>query len=94
MIEVDRLQRSAPFYVDADGTPNPGGWPRGGQTQLTLPNNHLGYALTWFGLAGALIGVFAFYAWTRLRSDAGIEAEDRDGHRPTEGSDVLPRTIG
>lgn len=68
MIDANRIRRAAPFYVDADGTPNPGGWPRGGQTQLTLPNNHLGYALTWFGLAGALVGVFSFYTWTRLRS--------------------------
>lgn len=27
-----------------------------------LPNNHLQYALTWFGLAGALVVVFAGYA--------------------------------
>ena len=25
---------TAPFYVDADATPNPGGWPQGGQTRL------------------------------------------------------------
>jgi surfeit locus 1 family protein len=29
------------------------------------PNNHLQYALTWFGLAGALIGVFAVWAFRR-----------------------------
>lgn len=68
MIEVSHLTRAAPFYVDADGMPNPGGWPRGGQTQLTLPNNHLGYAITWFGLAGALAAVFGIYASKRLRS--------------------------
>jgi surfeit locus 1 family protein len=41
----------APYFIDADGSPNPGGWPRGGLTQLQFPNNHLLYALTWFGLA-------------------------------------------
>lgn len=82
MVEAGRLERAAPFYVDADGTPNPGGWPRGGQTQLTLPNNHLGYAITWFGLAGALAGVFALYAWTRLRSDDEVGADGRDADRP------------
>lgn len=42
----------APFFIDADATPNPGGWPVGGLTVLRFNNNHLVYALTWFGLAG------------------------------------------
>ncbi len=46
-----RLTNVAPFFVDADSSPNPGGWPRGGLTVTTFPNNHLLYALTWFGLA-------------------------------------------
>jgi surfeit locus 1 family protein len=61
------LERVAPFLIDADGSPNPGGWPRGGQTPLTLPNNHLQYAVTWFGIALTLIGVFAAFAWRRLQ---------------------------
>lgn len=56
----------APFYVEADATPNPGGWPKGGQTKLDLPNNHLQYALTWYGIALTLVGVFAAFAWRRL----------------------------
>jgi surfeit locus 1 family protein len=59
------LVRVAPFIVDADATPNPGGWPRGGLTVVRFPNNHLEYALTWFGLAAALAGVFALSAWRR-----------------------------
>jgi len=32
------------------------------------PNNpHLGYAITWFGLAAALVGVVAVFAWRRLK---------------------------
>ena len=46
-----------PFFIDADAAANPGGWPKGGVTQLDLPNNHLGYALTWYGLAAALVAV-------------------------------------
>lgn len=61
------LEPMAPFLIDADATPNPGGWPRGGQTQLTLPNNHLQYALTWYGLALTLIAVFGAFAWKRVR---------------------------
>jgi surfeit locus 1 family protein len=59
------LVPAAPFTIDADSTPVPGGWPRGGTTVLKLPNNHLSYALTWFGLALALLGVFVVFAWQR-----------------------------
>lgn len=41
----------APFFVDADATPNPGGYPIGGMTVVAFRNNHLVYALTWFALA-------------------------------------------
>jgi surfeit locus 1 family protein len=62
-----KLERVAPFTIDADATPNPGGLPEGGRTRINLPNDHLGYALTWFGLALALAGVFCVFAWQRLR---------------------------
>ena len=45
------LSHVAPFFIDADDTPNPGGWPKGGLTVVSFPNNHLVYALTWFSLA-------------------------------------------
>ena len=61
-----RLARTAAFVIDADAAPNPGGLPSGGRTHLAFPNNHLQYAFTWFGLALALIGVFAAFAWQRL----------------------------
>jgi surfeit locus 1 family protein len=45
------LSGVAPFFIDADDHPNQGGWPRGGLTVVSFPNNHLMYALTWFTLA-------------------------------------------
>lgn len=51
-----RIGPVAPFFVDADATPNPGGYPIGGLTVVAFRNTHLGYALTWFALAGLLIG--------------------------------------
>ncbi len=54
-----------PFFVDADAAPNPGGLPVGGVTIVSLPDNHLQYALTWYGLAAALAGVF--FVWVRRR---------------------------
>ncbi|MDQ1197809.1 surfeit locus 1 family protein [Rhizobium sp. SORGH_AS 787] len=49
-----------PFFVDANAAPNPGGWPKGGVTLIDLPNNHLQYAITWYGLAAALVFVAGF----------------------------------
>ncbi len=50
-----------PYVIEVDATPNPGGFPVGGQTRLVLPNDHLGYALTWFGLAVAVAVIFALW---------------------------------
>lgn len=41
----------APYFVDADATPNPGGLPIGGLTVVDFHNSHLVYALTWYALA-------------------------------------------
>jgi len=49
--------RVLPFFLDADATPVAGGFPKGGVTQIDLPNNHLQYAITWYGLALALVAV-------------------------------------
>jgi len=61
MAAADKLDRVAPFYIDADATPNPGGWPKGGITRLNLQNDHLQYAITWFSLAVALIVVYFLF---------------------------------
>ena len=51
----------APFFLEAEKSDVPGGWPEGGQTHLELPNNHLQYAITWFLLAGALVVIYLVY---------------------------------
>lgn len=56
------------FFVDADAAQNPGGLPVGGGTFVDLPNNHLQYAVTWFGLALALCGVFGYRQWSLRRA--------------------------
>jgi surfeit locus 1 family protein len=48
-----------PFFIDADNAANPGGYPVGGVTQIDLPNNHLSYAVTWYGLAAVLVVIAA-----------------------------------
>ncbi len=57
----------APVMVDAEPLPaNPGGWPEGQSGDIKLPNRHLEYALTWFGLAATVIGVFLAFARGRM----------------------------
>lgn len=65
------LPDAAPFIIDADATPNPGGLPVGGRTRTAFPNRHLEYALTWYGLAAALVGVYAAVVISRRRAARG-----------------------
>lgn len=73
--DLDRMAASTglaadkvlPFFLDADSTPVPGGLPRGGVTVIDLPNSHLQYAITWYGLALALLGV-ALFGWFKRKS--------------------------
>lgn len=57
----------APFFIEVVDSTVPGDWPKGGQTRLQLPNNHLQYALAWFGLALCLVAVYGVYVWGALR---------------------------
>jgi surfeit locus 1 family protein len=59
-----------PFFVDvrayeADANP----FPVPGITQVQLPNNHLQYAVTWYGLAAALAAVAGFMFFRRPKQD-------------------------
>ena len=55
------LTTVAPYFIDANASPNPGGWPRGGLTVIRFANSHLVYALTWFGMALlTLVGLWLF----------------------------------
>jgi len=63
-IKEDKTKMITGEYIEADATPNPGGWPLGRDPRALLaaiPNRHLEYALTWFGLAATLLGVFVVY---------------------------------
>ncbi|MEI9992313.1 MAG: SURF1 family protein [Rhizomicrobium sp.] len=55
------VRLSAPALIEADAAPNPGGWPRGGQTVVTFRNEHLQYAITWFLMAAGLLAVYIAY---------------------------------
>lgn len=66
--------RVAPFYVEQESPAPPGGLPQPGKLVVSLPDNHLQYAVTWFGLAAVLVGVFITWAFT-----SGAKTGDSDG---------------
>jgi len=58
---ADNVALAAPGVIEADATPNRGGWPKGGQTEVNIRNDHLQYAVTWFLMAAGLVGVYLAY---------------------------------
>jgi surfeit locus 1 family protein len=61
------LTAVAPFYVEQEGPVPPGGLPKPGKLMVTLPDNHLQYALTWYGLALVLVIWFGVWAYGQGR---------------------------
>ena len=51
----------APFYIDLEQPVPASGIPKPGPLQVHLKDDHMQYAITWFGLAGAV--VIAFGIW-------------------------------
>ncbi|MCR9138871.1 MAG: SURF1 family protein [Alphaproteobacteria bacterium] len=63
-----------PFFVDASATENQSAaGPVPGVTRIVLPNRHLEYALTWFGLAAALVATAAFVVWRGMRRPKAVK---------------------
>ena len=69
MAKVAGVPAFLPYVLEADAAPNPGGYPVGGQTRVTLPNNHFAYALTWYGLAWALLVIYGMSAFRKGAED-------------------------
>jgi surfeit locus 1 family protein len=59
------LETVAPYFIDAQSTPNIGGMPVAGLTIVQFRNSHLIYAVTWYFLAAMSAG--AAYAVLRKR---------------------------
>ena len=58
----------APFTIEQEAPAPAGGVPAPGRLKVNLPNHHLQYALTWYGLALVLAAVFAIWALGRRRT--------------------------
>jgi surfeit locus 1 family protein len=55
------------LFIDAGKAGNPGGLPIGGVTIVDLPNSHLSYAVTWYGLAATLAAIWSVLAFRHFR---------------------------
>jgi surfeit locus 1 family protein len=62
-----RASPIARFYVEQESPVPPGGLPQPGTLKVALPDNHLQYALTWYGLAAVLVGVFGVWTFSDRR---------------------------
>jgi cytochrome oxidase assembly protein ShyY1 len=69
--DAEGLGAVAPFYVEQEAPVPPGGLPHPAPLQVRLRNEHLQYAITWFGLALVLVVVFAAWARTFRTKDLG-----------------------
>ncbi|NOV24965.1 SURF1 family protein [Cupriavidus necator] len=73
----------APYFIDAEAVPPPAGadpkaWPVGGLTVTAFTNNHLGYALTWYGLALMVAAAAAYVGREEYRKRRAADAAARD----------------
>lgn len=68
------LANVAPFFVDADATPNAGGWPLGGLTRVQFSDNHLIYAITWFAMAMMAALAAAYVVRTEFKVPEGARS--------------------
>lgn len=67
MASARGIQNAAPYFIDADATPNPGNLPVGGLTQIVFPNSHLSYAITWYCLAAMTFGMTVYLVHSERR---------------------------
>ncbi len=61
MAEAQDLDQVFPMFLYADKDTEQGNLPIGGRTRLKLVNNHLDYAMTWYGLAVVLLVIYVIF---------------------------------
>lgn len=68
MADAAGLERPLPFILHAEPRPGDSPWPQASVADpAAIPNRHLEYALTWFGLAAVLLIMTSVYWFGRLR---------------------------
>lgn len=71
------LAGAAPYFVDA-AADSAAGWPRAGLTVVRFRNQHLQYALTWFGLAALTL----WAGWRLLSEERRMRHHGSDAALP------------
>jgi surfeit locus 1 family protein len=59
-----------PFVVQLLPGPGASAYPRPAEPSANLRNNHLGYAITWFGLAAVLVVMTGFYIRAQMKKSS------------------------
>ena len=60
----------APFFIELESPQPPGGLPRPGALKVNLRDEHLQYAITWYGLALVVVVMFGFWLSSRAARTA------------------------
>lgn len=68
MAQVLAWGEVAPFYIDLESPQPASGTPKPGPLHVRLKDDHLQYAITWFGLALVVAGAFAAWVIQRRRA--------------------------
>jgi surfeit locus 1 family protein len=58
----------APFYIDLEAPVPASDVPKPGPLEIHLKDDHLQYAITWFGLAIAVVMAFGVWLWGQRRA--------------------------
>ena len=69
----------APFYIDLEAPVPASGVPKAGPLTVHLVDNHMQYAITWFGLAAAVAFAFAF--WVRQARTKRPDEDEAEASR-------------
>jgi cytochrome oxidase assembly protein ShyY1 len=60
----------APFYIDLEQPAPVSGVPKPGPLEVHLKDDHMQYAITWFGLAAAVVVAFGVWLWGQRRASS------------------------
>ena len=66
----------APFYIEQEAPVPLGGLPHPAPLKVQFRNDHLQYAITWYGLAAVLVVMFAIWAVRRRHEDESLKFDN------------------